>query len=70
MLREALMKALTDPEFKAEAQKRNWEVEPVTGRNWKRSEKGDGPAAGRRRTNEKNFGAVRKKNLTTNRDTE
>ena len=31
MLREALMKALTDPEFKTEAQKRNWEVEPVTG---------------------------------------
>jgi len=25
------MKALSDPEFKAEAQKRNWEVEPVTG---------------------------------------
>jgi tripartite-type tricarboxylate transporter receptor subunit TctC len=31
MLREALMKGLNDPEFKAEAQKRNWEVEPVTG---------------------------------------
>ena len=31
MLRDALMKALNDPEFKAEAQKRNWEVEPVTG---------------------------------------
>ncbi|TMA60808.1 MAG: hypothetical protein E6J73_13150 [Deltaproteobacteria bacterium] len=31
LLREALMKALSDPEFKAEAQKRNWEVEPVTG---------------------------------------
>jgi len=31
ILREALMKALQDPEFKAEAQKRNWEVEPVTG---------------------------------------
>ncbi len=31
MLREALIKALADPEFKAEAQKRNWEIEPVTG---------------------------------------
>jgi tripartite-type tricarboxylate transporter receptor subunit TctC len=31
MLREALLKALNDPEFKAEAQKRNWEVEPVNG---------------------------------------
>ena len=31
MLREALIKALDDPEFKAEAQKRNWEIEPVTG---------------------------------------
>jgi tripartite-type tricarboxylate transporter receptor subunit TctC len=31
MLREAMMKALNDPEFKAEAQKRNWEVEPVSG---------------------------------------
>jgi tripartite-type tricarboxylate transporter receptor subunit TctC len=31
MLREALLKALNDPEFKAEAQKRNWEVEPVSG---------------------------------------
>ena len=31
ILREALMKSLNDPEFKAEAQKRNWEVEPVTG---------------------------------------
>lgn len=31
VLRDALMKALNDPEFKAEAQKRNWEVEPVTG---------------------------------------
>jgi tripartite-type tricarboxylate transporter receptor subunit TctC len=25
------MKALQDPKFKDEAQKRNWEVEPVTG---------------------------------------
>jgi hypothetical protein len=25
------MKALGDPQFKAEAQKRNWEIEPVTG---------------------------------------
>jgi tripartite-type tricarboxylate transporter receptor subunit TctC len=31
MLREAMIKALADPEFKAEAQKRNWEIEPVTG---------------------------------------
>jgi tripartite-type tricarboxylate transporter receptor subunit TctC len=31
LLREAFMKGLNDPEFKAEAQKRNWEVEPVTG---------------------------------------
>ncbi len=31
ILREALIKALADPEFKAEAQKRNWEIEPVTG---------------------------------------
>ncbi len=31
ILREALMKALHDAEFKAEAQKRNWEVEPVSG---------------------------------------
>ncbi len=31
VLREALLKALNDPEFKAEAQKRNWDVEPVTG---------------------------------------
>ncbi len=31
VLREALMKAHNDPEFKAEAQKRNWEVEPVSG---------------------------------------
>jgi tripartite-type tricarboxylate transporter receptor subunit TctC len=31
MLREALLKALNDPEFKSEAQKRNWEVEPVNG---------------------------------------
>jgi hypothetical protein len=27
ILRDALIKALGDPEFKAEAQKRNWEVE-------------------------------------------
>src|SRR5262249_29705767 len=31
MLRDGLMKALKDPEFIAEAQKRNWEVEPVSG---------------------------------------
>jgi tripartite-type tricarboxylate transporter receptor subunit TctC len=31
ILREALIKGLDDPEFKAEAQKRNWEIEPVTG---------------------------------------
>lgn len=31
MLREAMIKGLADPEFKAEAQKRGWEVEPVTG---------------------------------------
>jgi tripartite-type tricarboxylate transporter receptor subunit TctC len=31
ILRDALMKALKDPEFIAEAQKRNWEVEPVSG---------------------------------------
>ena len=31
LLREAMIKGLSDPEFKAEAQKRNWEVEPVTG---------------------------------------
>lgn len=31
ILREALMKALKDPEFIAEAQKRSWEVEPVSG---------------------------------------
>jgi tripartite-type tricarboxylate transporter receptor subunit TctC len=30
-LREALLKALNDPEFRAEAQKRGWEVEPVSG---------------------------------------
>ena len=31
ILRDGLMKALKDPEFIAEAQKRNWEVEPVSG---------------------------------------
>jgi tripartite-type tricarboxylate transporter receptor subunit TctC len=31
ILRDGLMKALKDPEFIAEAQKRGWEVEPVTG---------------------------------------
>ena len=31
MLREAMIQALGDPEFKAEAQKRGWDVEPVTG---------------------------------------
>jgi tripartite-type tricarboxylate transporter receptor subunit TctC len=31
VLREAVIKGLADPEFKAEAQKRNWEIEPVTG---------------------------------------
>jgi tripartite-type tricarboxylate transporter receptor subunit TctC len=31
ILREAMIKGLGDPEFKAEAQKRGWEVEPVTG---------------------------------------
>jgi tripartite-type tricarboxylate transporter receptor subunit TctC len=30
-LRDGLMKALKDPEFIAEAQKRGWEVEPVSG---------------------------------------
>ena len=30
-LRDALVKALNDPEFVAEAQKRGWEVEPVSG---------------------------------------
>jgi hypothetical protein len=30
-LRDALVKALNDPEFIAEAQKRGWEVEPVSG---------------------------------------
>jgi tripartite-type tricarboxylate transporter receptor subunit TctC len=31
ILRDGLMKALKDPEFIAEAQKRGWEVEPVSG---------------------------------------
>ena len=31
MLREALLKGLADTEFKTEAQKRGWDVEPVTG---------------------------------------
>lgn len=31
ILREALMKALSDPEFLAEAKKRGWEVNPVSG---------------------------------------
>jgi tripartite-type tricarboxylate transporter receptor subunit TctC len=31
MLREAMIKGLSDPEFRAEAQKRGWDVEPVTG---------------------------------------
>lgn len=31
MLREAMVKGLSDPEFRAEAQKRGWDVEPVTG---------------------------------------
>jgi tripartite-type tricarboxylate transporter receptor subunit TctC len=30
-LREAMVKALNDPEFRTEAQKRNWEIEPVSG---------------------------------------
>jgi tripartite-type tricarboxylate transporter receptor subunit TctC len=31
ILRDALMKSLNEPEFKAEAQKRNWDIDPVTG---------------------------------------
>jgi tripartite-type tricarboxylate transporter receptor subunit TctC len=31
LLRDAFNKALIDPEFVAEAKKRAWEIEPVTG---------------------------------------